>query len=94
MVEYDWGRLLIAAAQLQGPLPASFTRANERRQYALAYAFKGPQVDDTCRHLDEEPAEWACRLPTSISGSSTEWCRLVIDDTKKTLTLTPVPETP
>ncbi len=93
-LDSDWGRLLIPAAQVQGPLPASFKRSNERRQYALEYTFKGFEADDSCRQLSEEPQEWACRLPTSINVSTTESCRLVVDDTMKTLTVTPVPESP
>ncbi len=89
-VESDWGALLIAAAQLQGPLPASFKFASDRRQYALSYTFLGSEADDPCRHLSLEPAAWGCNLPAPISAATIESCRLVIDDTKKTLTLTPV----
>ncbi len=88
-VESDWGALLLSASLLQGPLPPSLEHANERRQYTLDYTFKGPEEDDPCRQLMEEPGDWACRLPQAVNVSTNEACKLVVDDAKKTMTLTP-----
>jgi hypothetical protein len=85
-----WGALMLAAALVQGPLPPAFKLANERRLYAPEYTFKGDEADDRCRELVEQPPDWACRLPVTITTSTNEGCRLVLDDKKKTMTLTPV----
>ncbi|MDP1823290.1 MAG: hypothetical protein Q8L48_08615 [Archangium sp.] len=86
----SWGPVLLAAVEVQGPLPAAIAAAHDRRLYALSYRFKGPEEDDPCRTAPEEPADWACRLPLAVTTSSWESCRLVVDDAKKTLTVTPL----
>jgi hypothetical protein len=87
----DWGPLLVAAARLQGPLPPDFVRSDERRLYKQLYTFKGAEEDDACRQLSTGPVEWACRLPMSITTANYENCTIVLDDQKKTMTLSAPP---
>lgn len=88
----SWGPLLLAAVLVQGPLPPAFKAAHDRRRYALTWGFKGPEEDDPCRGTMEEPPDWACRLPLTVTTSSWEGCRLVLDDAKMTMTVTPLPQ--
>lgn len=90
--ENDWGPLLIGAAKVQGPLPPELLRADERRLYAQTFT-RSDQADDPCGQLTIEPTDWACKLPTEIHTATTESCTLVLDDAKKTMTLSsPEPE--
>ena len=91
LVDSDWGPLLVAAAKAQGPLPAEFLRAEERRLYKPTFTFKGSEEDDACHQMSLEPADWACRIPTAISTARYEGCTLVLDDAKKTMTLSAPP---
>lgn len=90
-LDSDWGALLVAAARLQGPLPPDFLRAEERRLYKQLYTFKGHEEDDLCHQLSTAPEDWACRLPAPITTASYEGCTMVLDDAKKTMTLTAPP---
>lgn len=92
--ESDWGALLVAAALIQGPLSPGFVLADARRQYSVTYTFKGHEDDDPCRQIMEDTPDWACRLPPSISSSTREGCRMVLDDVTKKMTLTPVTKAP
>lgn len=86
-LQNDWGALLLAAARHQGPLPAELLRADERRLYKRLYTFKGREEDDACRNVSPAPVDWACKLPASINTAQYEGCTIVIDDAKKTMTL-------
>lgn len=87
--EQAWGPLLLAAARQQGPLPADFALREARFTYAVRYTVPDAQEDlDPCRSAPEEPSAWACRLPATITRSRRDDCALVIDDAKKTVTLT------
>lgn len=85
----DYGALLMTSARQQGPLPASFTLAQERRLYAVTYRFQGAEEDDPCRQLTVHVGTLACQLPPAITTTRTEGCKVVIDDVKKTITLRP-----
>ncbi|MGV3620327.1 MAG: hypothetical protein ACO1OB_05905 [Archangium sp.] len=85
------GWLLIAAAEAQGPLPDELLRRNARRTYRVINHFKGDVLDDPCRNSEQPPAEWACRMPPSLTRLTREHCALELDDAARTMTLAPAP---
>ena len=90
-LDSDWGKLLVASARQQGPLPSELLRADERRLYKQLYTFKGHEEDDACRNVSPGVVDWACKLPLSINTANYESCTIVLDDAKKTMTLTAPP---
>ena len=86
----DYGALLMTSARQQGPLPASFALAQERRRYPATYTFEGAEEDDPCRELTVHVGTLACQLPQAITTTRTGGCKVVIDDVKKTITLSPI----
>ncbi|MFZ5446725.1 MAG: hypothetical protein ACOZQL_42450 [Myxococcota bacterium] len=87
--EEGWGPLLLAAARAQGPLPADFALREARYTYTRHYTVPEANAElDPCRTLTEDAALWACRLPANITRSRRDDCALVVDDARKTLTLT------
>lgn len=85
----DYGALLMICAKQQGPLPALFTFAQQRRLYPATYTFEGEAENDPCRQLTVHVGTLACQLPPAITTTRTEGCRVVIDDVKKRITLSP-----
>lgn len=85
------GWLLLAAADAQGPYPETFVKRNARRTYRRVNRFAGNVFDDPCIQTSTPPAEWACRMPLSLTTMEREGCRLDIDDATRTLTLTGTP---
>ncbi|MGV3620328.1 MAG: hypothetical protein ACO1OB_05910 [Archangium sp.] len=83
--------LLLAAADAQGPYPESFVKRNARRTYRRINRFVGNTFDDPCLRTATPPAEWACRMPLSLTTMEHGGCRLDVDDAARTLTLTGKP---
>lgn len=83
--------LLLAAADVQGPLPESFVKRNARRLYRRVDRFGGPFYENPCLRTSTPPAEWACRMPLWLTTAEREGCRLDVDDAARTLTFTGQP---
>jgi hypothetical protein len=85
----DWGPLLLAAARVQGPLPAKVVARNERRSWKWKFVPPPGEedgADNTC--LDLDLARWVCLLPDGIAISTQAGCRLDLDARARTITFT------
>ena len=79
-----FGALLLLAQEPNGALAPPLSTRLARYGYEVRYA---STEDDACRGL--QIREWACRAPAWVLTSERDGCKLAIDDTKRTLTVTP-----